>query len=449
MSSSSEASTPRTNAESARSTERLHAQTLIQLRWFAITAQIVTCIIASQILDLPVMLVEFGIVVLAEVLFNCIAILHNRNAEEPTQNWLMWSVTFDLFAMTGLLFVSGGALNPFTILFIIQVAVASMMLEPVRLSIVVGISTFTFALLFTSPTTVLSMTEPSRSLDPSMSMHMHHFHLFGMWLAYSVAAVSIAVFTERLVRKLRIRQQEAQAAAVAAERSHRLASLAGLAAGAAHEIATPLSTIAVVASELEDFDPKSDDVDVLHEDARLIVQEVRRCRSILDRMAIEAGYVRGASLQSQTIQEFIDDTFTRVRAPEHCQVTVDAPKDFESAQLGGALAHALSAVINNAILASPEIPVSLRIQMTQDQLRLRVQDCGSGMSPEVLARATEPFFTTRDTGNGMGLGLFLAHNVARTLGGELLIDSARDSGTTVEFRLPLEAPKFKTKQLNV
>lgn len=452
MSSSSDASSMTQNYGAPRSTQRLHAQTLIQLRWFAIAAQIVTGFIAIQVLQLPVMLVEFALVVVAEVLFNCIALLHNRNPEEPTQNWLMWSVTFDLFAMTGLLFVSGGALNPFTILFIIQVAVASMMLEPVRLSIVVGISTFAFALLFTSPTTVSSMADPTHrqtgALMPSVApMLAHHFHLLGMWLAYSVAAISIAVFTERLVRRLRVRQQEAQEAAVAAERSHRLASLAGLAAGAAHEIATPLSTIAVVASELEEFDPTRDDAETLHDDARLIVQEVRRCRSILDRMAVEAGYVRGDSLQSQDLASFLDDTVTRVHTPERLKTTVEAPMSWTSPQLGGALAHALSAVINNAILASNNSPVTLKVTIAEQKLRVRVQDFGQGMAPDVLARATEPFFTTRDTGRGMGLGLFLAHNVARTLGGELLIDSVLGQGTTVEFVIPTEAPAFKTSPI--
>lgn len=431
-----------------RSAERLHAQTLIQLRWFAITAQIATCVVASLVLDLPVMLVEFALVVTTEVLFNFIAILHNRSTDEPTPNWLMWSVTFDLFALTGLLFVSGGALNPFTILYIIQIAVASMMLEPIRLSIVVGISTFAFALLFTSPTTLGGIHTPTspRIFSP-FAIHTNHFHLFGMWLAYCVAAISIAVFTERLVRELRVRQQEAQDAAVSAERSHRLASLAGLAAGAAHEIATPLSTIHVIASELEDYSSDDDGAEVVHDDARLILQEVRRCRSILDRMAIEAGYVRGASLQSRTLQEFVDDTLTRVHQPERCQLSFDAPRDLVSPQWAGALAHALSAVINNAILASPTIPVALRLTVERATLRIRVQDHGTGMAQDVLARATEPFFTTRDTGRGMGLGLFLAHNVARTLGGELHIESRTGEGTTVEFRIPIEPPDFSAASI--
>lgn len=417
---------------------RLHAQTLIRLRWFAIVAQSLTGIIASQLLDLPVRVVDFGLVVCAEVLFNLIARIKFNAGEATTSRWLMGSVTFDLFALTGLLFVTGGAFNPFSTLYIIQIAIGAMMLPPKRSALVVAISAVAFALLFASPTTVLglptdpgTMTLPATPFDP--------LHVAGMWVAYVVAAVSVATFVGKLAGELRIRQVDVRNSAVAAERARRLASLAGLATGAAHEIATPLSTIAVVASELEELACELDGGEDIVSDARLIRREVARCRAILDGMAIEAGYVRGDSVIARSLDAFLADSLGRVHKPERVVLRTHGRTDLESHQLGGGLAHALAAVINNAIQADAHSPIEVDVHTQQSMLSVSVRDHGSGMPPDVVAHATEPFFTTRDAGSGMGLGLFLAYNVSTTLGGSLDLQSTPNEGTLVTFRIPLDA----------
>lgn len=420
------------------SAKHLHALTLIRLRWFAIVAQSLTGLIASQLLDLPVRIVDFGLVVCAEILFNLIARIKIRSGEPTTSRWLMGSVTFDLFALTGLLFVSGGAFNPFTTLYIIQIAIAAMMLPPKKSAMVVAISSVAFALLFSSPTTVLGLPQNDGSV--TQPTQFDTFHLAGMWVAYVVAAISVASFTGKLVGELRVRQIEVRNSAVAAERARRLASLAGLATGAAHEIATPLSTIAVVASELEDLASDLDGGDDIVSDAQLIRQEVARCRAILDSMAVEAGYVRGDSVIARSVEAFLADALARVHEPQRVQLRTHGSTDVASHQLGGGLAHALAAVINNATQADPQQPIEVDVHHRDTMLSISVRDHGPGMPPEVIAHATEPFFTTRDAGRGMGLGLFLAYNVSTTLGGSLDLHSVPNEGTTVTFKIPLERP---------
>lgn len=415
----------------------LHAQTLVRLRWFAIGAQALTGIVAARLLDLPVRPSDFLVVIIAETLFNLIAQLRLQSDEEPSQRWLLGSLIFDLIALTNLLFVSGSAFNPFTALYIIHVAIASVMLSPMRVAIIVGVSALGFASLFLSPSTVfwgvqhygvgVSQTAP--------------YQLAGIWVAYVITAISVAFFTGRLSLQRRNQQRKALMAAVKAERSRRLASLAALAAGAAHEIATPLSTIAVVASDLEDAALSMQDHEEFLEDAQLIGQEVQRCHAILDRMAVESGYVRGGIAASRSLDEFLDDAFARVHAPERIQIHNAIEGTLHTDILNSALAHALAAVLNNAALASTT-PVKFHIYRTQDTLYFDITDEGEGMSADVIARATEPFFTTRDTGSGMGLGLFLAYSVTQTLNAEFEIDSTLGEGTRVRFGLPL-APRTK------
>lgn len=416
----------------------LHAQTLVRLRWFAIGAQAITGIVAARLLDLPVRPSDFLVVIVAETLFNLIAQLRLQSDEEPSQRWLLGSLIFDLVALTNLLFVSGSAFNPFTTLYIIHVAIASVMLSPMRIAIIVAVSALGFASLFLSPSTVfwgvqhygvgVSQTAP--------------YQLAGIWVAYVITAISVAFFTGRLSLQRRNQQRKALLAAVKAERSRRLASLAALSAGAAHEIATPLSTIAVVASDLEDAALHMQDGEEFLEDAQLIGREVGRCRAILDRMAAESGYVRGGIAAARSLDEFLDDTFERVHAPKRIQIQNDIEGDLRTDVLNSALAHALAAVLNNAALASTT-PVLFRIYRSEDTLYFDVMDEGVGMSPDVIARATEPFFTTRDTGSGMGLGLFLAYSVTQTLNASFDIESTVGEGTRVRFGLPLNAPSTR------
>lgn len=411
----------------------LHAAMLIRLRWFALVAQTLAGVLALEYLHLPVRLVDFLIVIACSVLFNLIAHLRLSTEASSSENWLLGSLAFDLYVLTGLLFVSGGALNPFSSLYIIQVAIASVMLSPRRTALVVALSALAFAVLFVSPSTIFGVWQDGDiSAQPIV---VNSYHLAGIWIAHLVAAISVAFFTSRLSQQRRRHQQQAIEAAVQGERSRRLASLAALATGAAHEIATPLSTIAVAASELEDMAAARGGSEDLLEDARLIRQEVARCRSILDRMAIESGYVRGDSVLARKLDDFLDDALTRVHHRARIRITKNRCGDLRSTRFNGALAHALAAVLNNATLASTG-DVDLLCESDASHVRITVRDEGVGMSPEVIAHATEPFFTTRDAGHGMGLGLFLAYNVTRTMGGQLEITSRPGVGTAVRFILP-------------
>lgn len=408
----------------------LHAQTLVRLRWFAIGAQAVTGIVAARLLELPVRPSDFLVVIVAETLFNLIAQRRLQSSEEPTQRWLFGSLVFDLVALTNLLFVSGSALNPFTALYIVHVAIASVMLSPARTAGIVAVSALGFAALFLSPSTVFW------GLQNYGLPHTAPYQLVGIWVAYVITATSVAFFTGRLSLQRRAQQRKALKAAIDAERSQRLASLAALAAGAAHEISTPLSTIAVVASELEDAATRFRDHEEFLEDAQLIGREVTRCRTILDRMAVESGYIRGGTVAARSLDEFLEDTLERTHTPSRIRIQNEVVEAMHSDMLNSPMAHAVAAVLNNATLAS-ESPVDFRIYCEGDNLRFDIIDDGVGMTPDVISRATEPFFTTRDIGHGMGLGLFLAYSVTRTLNAAFDIESELGKGTRVRFSLPM------------
>jgi two-component system sensor histidine kinase RegB len=260
-----------------------------------------------------------------------------------------------------------------------------------------------------------------------------------MWVALGVSSAFIVHFLLRVLGALAQREEELASARNLAARQERLAALATMAAGAAHELSTPLGTVALVAKELEHQLAKVGGDPRLVEDARLIREQVGRCRLILDQMAGSTA-AAGESIEARTVGEILDEAMSNIRAvpavwrklpPEVTRLPVKLPPR--------AMSQALRSLITNAQDASPpDAAVEIGGDLSAGRLRLDIIDQGKGMAPEVLARVGEPFFTTKEPGRGMGLGLFLARAVVESVGGTLAIDSRTGGGTTVSVIVPTE-----------
>ncbi len=173
-------------------------------------------------------------------------------------------------------------------------------------------------------------------------------------------------------------------------------------------------------------------------DVKLIRAELDRCRAILDRMSTAAGRAAGEAPESFTAKQLIEEVLGDL--PEHSLVATK----YEGAAAGKrllaprtALSQALRALVQNGLDSRPGANVTIAVH-ANDFLEIAIGDQGSGMPEEVLARAGEPFFTTKQPGKGMGLGLFLARSVIERLGGHIAIDSQAGEGTKVTVTLPLD-----------
>jgi two-component system sensor histidine kinase RegB len=215
-------------------------------------------------------------------------------------------------------------------------------------------------------------------------------------------------------------------------------ALTTLAAGVAHELGTPLGTIAVAAKELQRTAAGMDLPNSgIAEDAALIRAEVDRCRKILDQMAEPSGSTLGEDFQPVVWTELQADLTEGLAAEDRARVAFHWPVAACGRMPRQGLTRALRAILANALEATPR-PGEVQVAARQDSGRwhLEITDPGTGMVPEVLTRAGEPFFTTKATGAGMGLGLFLARTFAEQLGGELEIASRPDQGTQVRMSWP-------------
>ena len=327
---------------------------------------------------------------------------------------------FDVWLLTALLGLSGGPANPFAALYFAQVLVATLLLGSgwtfaVWLHTVSG-----YALVFFDHRAVPGLGHVHGNLGP---------HLWGMLGAYVLVSAILAFFVRRLVRSLDEQREALSAAQSRAARAERVASLTTLAAGAAHELATPLGTIAIVAGELE-----RQLEGPLAEDARLIRGEVTRCRAVLDSLSARSGSALGANperLDLIALARALADKLPTERARR-----LVARGEGSALAPRVALLQTLEVLVQNAFDASPP-EAEVELHLADD--RLEVRDHGAGMDVATLDRACEPFFTTKPEGRGMGLGLFLARSTIEALGGTLTLRSVPDEGTIATLALPSSA----------
>jgi len=398
---------------------------LLRLRWSMVAGQLVTILAVQWWLGMQLPLRAQLTIVGLEAASNVAASALGRR-RPVGQAWMAGVMASDVVMCTGLLFFTGGPANPFSFLYLVQIALAATTLT--------GAWTWALTALALGCSAVLFLWH--RPLPVSHELYME-LHLRGMWVAFGVAASFIVYFLLRIRRALALREAELATSRLLAARQERLASLATLAAGAAHELSTPLATIAVVMTELQrraqtlGADPEA------MEDLRLVREQVHRCRAILERMSADAGETIGEGPVATPLAALIEGALADLPPLRPVQRRLDPGSAACRLRVPPrAFGQALRGLIKNAQEASPPgAAVSIVATEAGGALAVEVSDRGTGISAAVLDRVGEPFFTTKPTGKGMGLGVFLARTTLERLGGHLRISSS-PAGTCARILLP-------------
>lgn len=398
---------------------------LIRLRWLTVAAQGLAVLTAAWMG--PVELAgPFGLLA-ATVASNLGLRLFAGRMDE--RRILGPVLAADALLLTALLHLTGGPMNPFTALYFVHITLAAVLLDTRWVGLLLVLSLAGFGLLF-----ALDSGRPVAHHGGGLALHLQ-----GMWMAFAVSSTLLAFFVSRLTSALARREEELSAARERTARSRRIAAVASLAAGAAHELGTPIGSIAIAAEELDHALAEAEPA--LREDVRLIRREVKRCRRILDDLSVGAGEAPGEPLTPVSLQALRARTLERLAPAEVGRVEGSAAEGSMTAP-PAALALALASLVRNGLEAG-DGPVRLSARLDEHWAVWTVEDRGRGMPQEVLERAEEPFFSTKPEGAGMGLGLFLVRALAEQLGGSLTLSSELGRGTTATLRLPLRTGSLR------
>ena len=332
----------------------------------------------------------------------------------------------DVGGLSVLLYLSGGSANPFVTLYLVPLVIAAIALPAAYVWAMALVAVSCYALLF-----YLYLPVPE--------LHVAHnfgLHLFGMWVNFLVSALIIAWLVARMAHAIRTRDAEIARQREDALRNERIVALGTLAAGAAHELGTPLSTMAVVLGEMAHDHAR--DAQLGRDIATLRIQ-VDACKHTITRMVAAAGQARAEGGGAQPVDQFLRETVERwrlirptVSVSERIAGAVPAP----SIVTEQTLRQAIISLLNNAADASPH-HVELDCSWDRDRLNLEIRDRGPGLSREAAAHAGRHFFSTKPAGQGNGIGLILARATLERLGGRVELKPREGGGACTLLELPL------------
>jgi len=429
---------------------RINVSWLLKLRWAAVAGQLVTILVVSVGLGIELPLAALLTIVLIAAMSNALMELAVLRLARRGR-WKVWAargellpgsiMVLDVFLLTAMLYVSGGPSNPFSIFYLANISLAGMILRPRWLLVVCASVIVCYAGLFVDhqPLEALGGVEPgSFAIGATGERPEIRLLVQGKFVAFAAAVAISMYFMTRVTSELSQRRADLRQARHQRVQTEKIEALATLAAGAAHELASPLSTIAVVARELELHLETGDHLEDAVEDSKLIRREVDRCRYILDQMSHDAGAPKGEELVRVSIAEVVEESLARIRSRDRVELSIDSvASQVELLTAKTAIVRGIRSLLRNAIDATPQGEyVALSVTPDRNGVKITIVDHGEGMSPEVLARVGDPFFTTKEPGKGMGLGLFITRAVVHRLGGSLTFESVLGQGTTACVYLP-------------
>jgi two-component system sensor histidine kinase RegB len=414
----------------------LRLDTLIRLRWLAVTGQAFTLVAVHWGLGFPLQLwPALGIVGLT-ALTNIVLRARKPRPQRLDERQSALILGFDIVQLALLLYLTGGLANPFSVLFLAPVLISATALSP-RTTLVLGA-------LAVSLATALGYFHQPLPWYPSAAYVPPRLFMLGMWASVVVSVAFIGGYAFAVAKEARQLSDALSEAELVLAREQHLSALDGLAAAAAHELGTPLATIAIVVRELEREMPADSPH---HDDIKLLREQSERCRSILRTLtSLDSGET---PFDRVPLSHLLEEVVTPHR-PFGTAIGVELPPDRKAEPVvsrNPAILYGLGNLVENAVdFASDAVTVAAN--WSEEEVAITVTDDGPGFAPDVINRVGEPYVTMRGkarggdgAGGGLGLGFFIAKTLLERSGAALSLKNRAfpESGAIVTVRWPRSA----------
>ena len=422
------------------------------LRNLLLFGVVISVFIAVHGLGIELPMNQLWLAIFAISILNLYTWLRLRTPEPVTEHEIFSQICMDVLALAYLLYLTGGASNPIIWVFLLPLIVTAIMLPPAYAWNMVIITSCIYTVLIAYNVPLPAMESHAAhqnmtNLTPEMSLRMQlledrrHFnlHVFGMWFGFVFSAGLVAFFIIALAKTLKERERSLADARESALRDDRVVSLGTLAASAAHDMGTPLGTIAILAYELSEEFPDHRFPE-LNQKLQILKQQVDRCKQTLSVMSASAGEMRAESGKVMLVSDYIDEVLNQWRthkASTKLNLSLSGAVDLEAQIIAErTLTHSIINILNNAAEVTPtDAGIEFNIDWNADWLWLKIRDFGPGLPPELIDFAGQK--PVKSSKQGMGVGLFLTYTTIKRLGGTISFKNLDSGGACVEISLPL------------
>jgi two-component system, sensor histidine kinase RegB len=401
---------------------------LVQLRWIAIAGQIATILFVHWGMGINLPVAAMLLVASVAAAVNVVTFAALRHRTDVAHAELFLALLFDVLLLTAQLYLSGGATNPFISLYLLQVALGAVLLDRRSIWGIVLMSALCAAML--------SFVYRPLGLTDALEGHLFDLHIIGTWICLTMIAVLLVLFMGRVNRNLQEREAYlARLRQQAAEEEH-IVRMGLLASGAAHELGTPLSQLAVVLGDWRHM-PEITGHPALVEEVQEMQAAVGRCKAIVTGILLSAGEARGEAPEVTNVRDFIEGIAAEWHAsnPAVALQCDFGPHDYPLIVADPVIRQAIGNLLDNAREAGATT-IDLLVGRDSHSINIAVRDNGSGFSDEMLVDFGKPYRSSKGK-EGHGLGLFLVVNVVRKLGGSVSASNGADRGALILLRLPL------------
>lgn len=339
----------------------------------------------------------------------------------------------DIGGLTLVLYLAGGATNPFISYYLVPITISAALLPRCFTWATAGISllAYTLMLFYYQPLPLLQMHTGMHGASTSGP----NLHVFGMWLTFALSTVLITHFVVRMAEALRQRDRLQASRREDDMRDEQLLAIASLAAGTAHELGTPLSTMMVLLEELRADCPAHNTA--LKRDLELLSSQVSHCQSTLSELVTTADLHSHCEPRVRQVKAYMLDIVDRwqlLRPEKHLQLAIDCSVDDLAIRVDPTLDQAIANLLNNAADAMVD-RLELGLHKDAGQIIIRIRDDGPGLALDFADSLGKAFVTSKS--QGLGLGLFLSHATVERCGGHIELFNHPGGGTVVEVRLPI------------
>ena len=413
-----------------RTRRNVRLDTLVRLRWLAVFGQTIAVLVVGYALEFYLPIYACLAVIALSAWLNVALRLHYDATQRLEPDRAAWLLAFDVAELAVLLYLTGGLQNPFAFLFLGPVLISATALPP-RFTLALG----GFAIFCATVLVFVHYPLPWDTDDP---LTLPPIYMMGVWLSILLAIGYIGVYAWQVTEESRQLADALAATELVLAREQHLSQLDGLAAAAAHELATPMSTISVIAKELE----RAIASDAPHgDDVRLLREQAARCRDIMAKLT-ELSSTPGEPFNRMPLTALIEEVIAPHRNfGVHIETIVSGDRNTEP--VGGrnpAILYGLGNLVDNAVDFANE-RVEVKVAWDDNKVEVEISDDGVGFAPEILAKIGEPYVTSRrrkpdsdDIDAGLGLGFFIAKTLLERSGAELVLRNNPARGARILLR---------------